>query len=37
MNNASKRNKKEELLAYAHQCSVIRQLTPEERQQFGLQ
>jgi len=28
---------KEELLAYAKQCCVIRQLTPQERQQFGLQ
>ena len=28
---------KEELLEYAKQCCVIRALTPQERQQFGLQ
>jgi WD40 repeat protein len=28
---------KEELIEYARQCCVIRSLTPEERQQFGLQ
>jgi WD40 repeat protein len=28
---------KEELIEYAKQCCVIRQLTPQERQQFGLQ
>jgi WD40 repeat protein len=27
----------QELLAYAKQCCVIRQLTPQERKQFGLQ
>ena len=26
----------EELIAYAKECCVVRQLTPEERQQFGL-
>jgi WD40 repeat protein len=28
---------KEELIEYAKQCCVIRELTPEERQQFGLE
>jgi hypothetical protein len=26
----------EELIAYAKECCVFRELTPEERQQFGL-
>jgi hypothetical protein len=26
----------EDLIAYARECCVMRELTPEERQQFGL-